>query len=81
VVGLQMGVEDRDDRRALRLGQRDVIVDEVDVRIDDGKRAVAPCSPARSRRTRSRRSAAAGSTHAVLHEVELIDLTSYQVIY
>jgi len=36
VVGLDLGLDDGDDLGALRLGQRDVLVDEVDVRVDDG---------------------------------------------
>ena len=35
VVGLHVRLEDRDDRRALGLGEREVLVDQVDVRIDD----------------------------------------------
>ena len=37
VVGLHVGLEDGDDRHALRLGERDVLVDEIDVRVDDGE--------------------------------------------
>ena len=51
-----------DDRDALRLGQRDVVVDEVDVRVDDRELRCASRSRAGMRRTRSRRSAAVGST-------------------
>ena len=40
VVGLHVRLEHGDDLRALRLGQRDVLVDEIDVRVDDGERAV-----------------------------------------
>jgi|SRR3954451_8829904 len=37
VVGLHMRIEDGDDRRTLGFGQSDVLVDQVDVRIDDGE--------------------------------------------
>ena len=37
VIGLNVRLKDGDDRDALRLGQRDVVVDEVDVGIDDGE--------------------------------------------
>ena len=40
VVGLHMGLEDGDDRDSLRLGQRDVVVDQIDMRIDDGEPAL-----------------------------------------
>jgi hypothetical protein len=40
VVGLQVRVEDRHDRNALGLGQGDVIVDQVDVRVDHGELTV-----------------------------------------
>ena len=40
VVGLDVRVEHGDDRHALRIGQRDVLVNEVDVRVDDGELAV-----------------------------------------
>lgn len=35
VVGLHVRVEDCDDRRALRLGHSDVVVNQIDMRIDD----------------------------------------------
>ena len=35
VVGLHVRLEHGDDRDALRLGERDVLVDQVDVRVDD----------------------------------------------
>ena len=41
MVGLHVRLEDRDDRDALGLGQRDVVVDQVDVRVDDRELAVA----------------------------------------
>ena len=41
VVGLHVRLEDGDDRDALGLGQRDVLIDQVDVRIDDGELASA----------------------------------------
>jgi hypothetical protein len=37
VVGLDVGLDDGGDLGALRPGQRDVLVDEVDVRVDDGE--------------------------------------------
>jgi len=37
VVGLEMRLEHGHDRHALALGQLDVGVDEIDVRIDDGE--------------------------------------------
>ena len=40
VIGLQVRLEDGDDLRPLRLSAGDVLVDEVDVRIDDGERAL-----------------------------------------
>ena len=40
VVGLHVRLEHGDDRDALRLGQRDVVVDQVGVRVDDGELAV-----------------------------------------
>ena len=40
VVGLDVRLEHGDDRDALRLGQRDVVVDEIDVRVDDRELAV-----------------------------------------
>jgi hypothetical protein len=40
VVGVHVGLEDRDDRHALGLRLRDVAVDEVDVRIGHGEGAV-----------------------------------------
>ena len=40
MVGLDVRVEHGDDRHALRVGQRDVLVNEVDVRVDDGELAV-----------------------------------------
>jgi hypothetical protein len=41
VVGLHVRLEHRRDLRPLRLGAGDVVVDEVDVRIDDGELALA----------------------------------------
>ena len=40
MVGLDVGLDHRDDRRALALGRGDVLVDQVDVRVDDGELAV-----------------------------------------
>ena len=40
VVGLDVSVEDGGDRRALALGECDVVVDQVDVGVDDGEGAV-----------------------------------------
>src|SRR2546430_17286766 len=40
MVGLDVRVEDRDDLRALRRRQRDVLLHEVHVRVDDRERAV-----------------------------------------
>ena len=40
VVGLHVRLEHRDDRRALRLGEREVAVDEIDVRVDHRECAV-----------------------------------------
>ena len=40
VVGLHVRVEHGNDRRALAVGQRDVLIDQIDVRVDDRKRAV-----------------------------------------
>ena len=40
VVGLHVRVEHRDDPGALGLRERDVLVDQVDVRVDDGERAM-----------------------------------------
>ena len=40
VVGLDVRVEHGDDRHALRIGQREVPVNEVEVRVDDGELAV-----------------------------------------
>jgi hypothetical protein len=40
VIGLQVRLERRDDRHALTLGQSDVLVDEVDVRVGYGERAL-----------------------------------------
>jgi len=44
VVGLHVRVEHGDDRRALRLGEGEVPVDQVDVRVDDGELPVR-CAP------------------------------------
>ena len=55
VVGLHVGLEDGDDRHALRLGERDVVVDQVDVRVDDGELRLRSCSRAGRRRRPSRR--------------------------
>ena len=41
VVGLHVRLEHGDDRHALRLGQGDVLADEVDVRVDDRERPAA----------------------------------------
>lgn len=41
VVSLHVRLEHGDDRHALRLGQGDVVVDQVDVRVDHRERAVA----------------------------------------
>ena len=51
VVGLHVRLEHGHDRDALRLGQRDVAVDEVDVRIDDreARLALAPEQVGRAR--------------------------------
>ena len=35
MVGLDVGLEHGDDRHALRLGDRQVLVDEIHVRVDD----------------------------------------------
>src|SRR5438445_13530199 len=40
MVGLEVSVEYGDDRCALGVGARDVLIDEIDVRIDDRKLAV-----------------------------------------
>ena len=40
MVGLQVCLEDSDDRNPLHLGQRDVVIDEIDVRVDDRELAV-----------------------------------------
>ena len=37
MVGLDVGLDDGRDHGALRFGERDVLVDEVDVRVDDGE--------------------------------------------
>ena len=34
MIGLYVGLEGRDDRDALRLGQRDVVVNQIDMRVD-----------------------------------------------
>jgi hypothetical protein len=41
VVGLDVRLEDRNDRDALALGEGDVLVNQVDVRVDDGELALA----------------------------------------
>ena len=56
VVGLDVRLEDGDDRRAERRGGREVVVDEVGVRIDDGQLGVACRSRTGSSRTSRRRS-------------------------
>jgi hypothetical protein len=40
VIGLHVRLEDRGDRRADRPRRRDVLVDQIDVRVDDGQLAV-----------------------------------------
>ena len=40
MVGLHVRVEHRDDRHALGLGERDVLIDKIDVRVDDRELAV-----------------------------------------
>ena len=52
VVGLHVRLEHRDDRHALALGERDVVVDEVGVRVDDRELRRGSCS--RTGRTRRR---------------------------
>ena len=66
---------------ALALGQRDVLVDEVDVRVDDRELRCASCTRTGRRRRPSRRSAAVGSTRRTSDRFTHSDLTSYQVIY
>ena len=51
MVGLQVRLEHGDDRHALRLGQPEVVVDEVDVGVDDGELAVR-LAPEQIRRAR-----------------------------
>ena len=41
VVGLHVGLEHGGDRRALRLGEGDVVVDQVDVGVDDRELSLA----------------------------------------
>ena len=54
VVGLHVRLEHSHDRGAERLGGREVVVDEVGVRVDDGELAVRACSrTGSSRRSRA----------------------------
>jgi hypothetical protein len=71
VVGLHVRLEDRHDRDALSLGQRDVLLDEIDVRIDDRELALALAAEQ------------VGGTCGVVVEqlAEVHGLTSYQAIY
>ena len=71
VIGLDVRIEDRGDRRALDLGERDVVVDELDVRVDDGERAV-----------RLAPEQIGGARALVVEQLpEVHALTSYQAIY
>ena len=71
VVGLQVRLEHRDDRHALALGELDVRVDEVDMRIDDRERLLGLAAQQVRR--------AGGVVVEQLAEVH--GLTSYQAIY
>src|ERR671919_1950499 len=71
VVGLNVRLEDRDDRNPLRLRQPDVVVDEIGVGIDDGEAAprLAP-------------EEIGGTGRLVVQELaEEHGLTNYQLIY
>ena len=80
MVGLHVGLEHGDDRDALRLGQGDVLVDEVDVRVDDGELPV---------RLAAEQVRGAGGLvveqlpeeHVDLQSSSWSGLTSYQVFY
>ena len=79
MIGLHVRVEHRDDRDALRLRQGDVVVDEINVRVDDGE--LATC------RAAEQVGGACGfvveqlsEEHVDLQAISL-DLTSYQLIY
>jgi hypothetical protein len=80
VVGLQVRLEDGHDRGALCLGRRDVLADEIDMRVDHGERAVrlAPEEIGGAGRVVVQQ---LSEVHAGLRVVDVIGLTSYQVIY
>src|SRR5215216_4269935 len=80
VVGLQMRVEHRDDRGTLGGDERDVLVDELDVRLDDGESAVG-LAPQQVRGARGLVVQQLAEVHTRLQKVELTGLTSYQLIY
>ena len=80
VVGLDVRVKDRRDTRALPLGERDVLVHQVDVRVHDGEGAVC-LAPEQVRRTRGLVVEELTEVHAGLRKSWDRALTSYQVIY
>jgi hypothetical protein len=71
MVGLDVRLEDGGDPRPLRFGQRDVVVDQLDVGIDDGELA-----------DRLAAEQVGGAGGVVLEQLaEQHGLTSYQAIY
>jgi hypothetical protein len=71
VVGLHMRLEHRDDRNALHLGERHVLLDEIHVRIDHRELALALAAQQ-----------VGGTSRVVVEQLpEVHGLTSYQAIY
>ena len=66
--------------RALGLGEGDVLVDEIDVRVDDGERRLALAAE-QVGGARGLVVQQLAEVHVGLRSFELIGLTSYQVIY
>ena len=80
VVGLHVRVEHRHDRRALRLGQPDVCIDQVDVRLDDRQLRIG-LAPKHVRGARRLVVKQLPEEHADLQDPDTDRLTNYQVIY
>ena len=80
VVGLHVRVQHRDDRRALRLGDPDVCIDEVDVRLDHRQLRLG-LAPKHVRGARRLVVKQLPEEHADLQDPDTDRLTNYQVIY
>ena len=79
MIGLDVCVEHRDDGRTLAFGEPDVVVDQVDMRIDDREGAVRLASE-QIRGTGGRVVQQLSEIHAGPPGLALIALESYQLI-